>query len=255
MADCNPLSTPMDINQKLNKSMSPKNEEEIKEMENIPYQEAVGSILYLVQGTRPDLAFTAGNISRFNQNPGKAHWNAIKRLMRYLKGTKEMKLEFSKQGNSKIIGFSDADWGADVDDRRSCTGYVFILNGGAISWSSKRQATVALSSTEAEYMALSSATQEALWLKQFHEDLWGYKSNEAITIFTDNQSALHLTKNDSVYSRAKHIDIRYHFIRQHMIKDNISYKYKATDLMVADSLTKSVSKVKNNFCNKSMGLL
>ncbi|XP_046602605.1 secreted RxLR effector protein 161-like [Neodiprion lecontei] len=104
-------------------------------------------------------------VSKFNDNPGKTHWSTVKRTFRYLKGTSKMRLEFSAEEIGEVIGYCDADWASDIDERRSCIGYVFILQGGAISWNCKRQATVALSTTEAEYMALSSATQEAIWLK------------------------------------------------------------------------------------------
>lgn len=253
MIDCNPISNPLEANQKLTKEMSPKTEEERIEMQNIPYQEAVGSILYLVQGTRPDLTFAISNVSQFNNNPGKAHWQAIKRILRYIKGTSKMKLEYSKDANSKIVGFSDSDWGGCTDDRRSCTGYVYIMNGGAISWASKRQTTVALSSTEAEYMALASATQEAMWFKQLDEDLWR-KPSEPIMIHCDNQGALQLAKNDGYHNRTRHIDIKHHFCREKLRDGQILIEHIGTKEMVADSLTKSVTKEKTQFCAREMGL-
>ncbi len=131
----------------------------------IPYQEAIGSLMYLSQCTRPDISFAVNKLSRYNySNPGIKHWQAVKHLLRYLKGTSSNKLEFKKSNEDPdIVGYVDADWGSQVDDRKSTTGYLFKAQGSAISWSSKKQTTVALSSCEAEYMGLSSAVQEALW--------------------------------------------------------------------------------------------
>lgn len=121
------------------------------------------------QGTLPDIAFAVNDVSRFNNKHGRAHWTAVKRIFRYIKGSIDMKLFFSN--SDALTGYTDADWASDVDKRRSSTGFVFTMSGGAVSWNSRRQDTVALSSTEAEYMALSSATQEAIWLKQFGEEI------------------------------------------------------------------------------------
>lgn len=252
MEDCNPVSTPMNVSIKLTKAMSPTTEEEREEMVNIPFQEAVGSILYLAQGTRPDIAYAINNISRFNNNPGKLHWLAIKHLFRYLKGTSAAKLTFSKKENSQLLGYSDADWGSDVDDRRSCTGHVFIKNGGSVSWQSKRQQTIALSSTEAEYMALSSSTQEALWLRQLQWEFW--QDTKPTPILCDNQSTICLAKNDAFQPRSKHIDIKHHFVREKVENKQISISHVSTTTMVADVLTKALPKQKHNWCFTKMGL-
>ncbi|XP_037809047.1 secreted RxLR effector protein 161-like [Lucilia sericata] len=166
MIDSKPISTPFDINTKLT---TPTHKS--PDFDNIPYQEAIGSLLYLVQGTRPDIAFAVNHLSKFNNNFDNSHWTAVKRIFRYIKGTMNVKLCFSKIENPNIFGFCDADYAGDVTDRRSCTGYVFMQQG-AISWCSKRQATIALSTTEAEYMAMSAAVQEAEWLRQLQNDLW-----------------------------------------------------------------------------------
>lgn len=253
MSDCNTISNPLDTNVKLSREMCPNTEQEKLEMKSIPYQEAVGSLLYLVQGTRPDLTFAISKVSQFNNNPGKAHWQAVKRILRYVKGTSHMKLEFSKKSNSKITGYSDSDWGGDLDDRKSNTGYVFKMNGGAISWASRKQSTVALSSTEAEYMALTQAIQEAMWLKQLDEDLFEKKS-EPIIIHCDNSSAIQLANNDGYHARTKHIDIKHHFCRQKLQDGFIILEHINTKEMVADSMTKSVTKEKYQFCAREMGL-
>lgn len=154
MLDCDPVKIPSDPNQKLTRDMSPSSTEQIEQMSKVPYEEAVGSILYLTQCTRPDLAFSVANVSHT------AYWKAVKRILRYLKGTMDYKLTFNKRGTyNKLCGFADADWGSSFCDFRSCTGYVFLWQGGAISWLCKKQPTVALSTTESEYMSLSCRTR------------------------------------------------------------------------------------------------
>ena len=165
MEDCKSVLTPMDPNQKLSKEMESKSAEEKEQMANVPYMEAIGSILYVSQVSRPDISYAVNFLSRFSKNPGKAHWSAVKRLLRCLKGTTNLKLQYRKGANSSLVGFCDADWGNDINDRHSVSGYVFVMQGSPISWGSKRQATVALSTTEAEYMSLSSTYQEALCLR------------------------------------------------------------------------------------------
>lgn len=224
MSDSNPASTPLDHNQVLSKNMHAKDSGP-SEMANVPYQEAVGSILYLSQVTRPDIAHAVNTVSKFNKNPCKIHWTAVKRILRYLKGTISAKLEFCRNEDPVLTGFCDADWGSDIDDRRSCTGYVFKMNGGAVSWNSKRQATVALSTTEAEYMGLSSATQEAMWLRQLRLDLLPNSSDQPIKIFCDNKSAISLSHSDGYNARTKHIDIRHHFIRNKIEEKKIQVEH------------------------------
>jgi Reverse transcriptase (RNA-dependent DNA polymerase) len=134
MADCKPIGTPSDTNQKLTiKDVNAEN----SIVGKVPYQELIGSLLFLTQLTRPDIAYAVNDTSRFNSNHAEVHWKAVKRILRYLSGTKSLKLRFSKN-NQQMVGFSDADWGSDPDKRRSCTGYVFKISNGAISWWSKR---------------------------------------------------------------------------------------------------------------------
>lgn len=137
--------------------------------------------MYLTQGTRPDLAFAINSVCRYNTCYTEEHWTAVD-----LRGTTNLRLAFSKQGNHCMMGYTNADWGADVNDRKSVTSFVFIRSGGAVSWCSKKQPTVALSTAEAEYMALSACTQEAMWLKQLDDELFG--TNKPIHLFCDNQN-------------------------------------------------------------------
>jgi len=219
---------------------------------NIPYQEAVGCLLYLVQGTRPDIAFAVGNVSRFNSNHGHAHWTAVKRIFRYLKGTINYSILFSRSNNLELHGFADADWGSDVDTRRSCTGYVFMMGTSSISWLSKRQPTISLSSTEAEYMAMAMATQEVVWLKQFYEQ---FEKVEAVRLECDNQSALNIAATDYFRARTKHINTRHHYVREKAADGTIELLHVPTAENVADCLTKGVTGQKQKWCAQHMGLL
>lgn len=254
MTNCNPVSTSGDPNQKLSKQMCPATEIDRKKVENYPYQQLVGALLYLVQGSRPDISFAVSNVSRFNSCFGKGHWMAAKRILRYLKGTMKAKLKFSSECKSSIHGFTDSDWASDIDKRRSCSGYVFMLQNGAISWSSRYQPTVAQSTAEAEYMALAAATQEALWLKQFNQQLGCPIADEPILVICDNVGALYLSKNDAYLPRTKHIDVKHHFVRDCLSESKIRVQYITTNEMVADSLTKSINTNKQMFCARKMGL-
>ncbi|GJQ73024.1 hypothetical protein Trydic_g1659 [Trypoxylus dichotomus] len=250
MSDCKPSSTPSDPGTKLSKDM----QDTSKDAENtqkIPYQEAVGCLLYLAQGTRPDIAFAVNDVSRFNTNFNLAHWKAVKRIFRYLKGTLNYKLRYKREENS-LIGYTDSDWASDVDNRRSCTGFVYKLSSAAISWNSRRQSTVALSSAEPEYMVLSSPTQEAIWLKQFEAEI-DEGLNSTVKIYCDSQSA-GIANLDGYRPRSKHIDIRHHYVREKLYDKTIQVEHLPTDEMIADNLTKAVSKHKHDFCSKSMGL-
>ncbi|KMQ85397.1 retrovirus-related pol polyprotein from transposon tnt 1-94 [Lasius niger] len=172
MKGCKLVLTSADPNQKLSKEQnSTTNTEAIEIKGSVPYKEAVGCFIHASQGTRPDISYAVNMVSRFSNNPEKAYWVAVKRICRYLKGTSKLKLEFSKEGNSTIHDYGDADWANESIDRRSITGSLFKLQGGPISWQSKKQSTVALSTTEAEYMALSATCQEALWLRTLAREL------------------------------------------------------------------------------------
>lgn len=239
MQDVKPAATPLEVNAKLKRL-----ETEVKEMKDIPYRSAVGSLMYAMVGTRPDIAAAVGVVSRHLERPGLEHWQAVKRIFRYLKGSLDMAIEYgcSKSRRLQLSGYCDADWGGDMTDRRSTTGYVFMMAGGAVSWNSRKQPTVALSSTEAEYMALSGAVQEAIWLRQLLRDL-GYAQQGATPIYEDNQGCINLANNPVSHSRTKHIDIRHHFVRERLESGDIGLQYCQTGDMGADLLTKGIATV------------
>ena len=252
MGECKPVSTPTEG--KLSNDMSPATAEERERMADIPYQNAVGSLMYAMLGTRPDIAFAVGAISWYSSNPGEAHWRAVKRVFRYLKGTSDYAIMYDGRSR-KIEGFSDADWVGDQDERRSTTGYVFVINGGAVTWLSKRQQTVALSSTEAEYMALAHTAKEAIWIRRFLQEIYPNEAKCCLEINTDNQSSLALAKNPVHHARTKHIDIRHHFIREKIETKELDVSFCGTEDMVADVLTKGLSKEKHNRFISRMGLV
>lgn len=253
MLESKPIGTPLDANYKLTKEMSPVSEKEAEEMRSVPYQSAIGSLMYAMLGTRPDIAYAVGAVSQYCSNPGRGHWTAVKRIFRYLKGTRNYALEY--KGSGHLVGYSDADWAGNVDDRRSTTGYTFLIAGGAVSWSSKKQPTVALSTTEAEYMALSHATKEAVWIQRFLAEIgFGLAHQTSTIIHTDNQGAIALAKNSVHHARTKHIDIKHHFIREKVETGEVKLVFCRTEDMVADVLTKGLSKERHGKCTRMMGL-
>lgn len=251
MSDCNPVRTPADVNQRLSRDLCPTDDTKQGKLKDIPYQEAVGSLLFAAQISRPDIQFAVGAVSRFNHNFGKAHWVAVKRIMRYLKGTIDFKLTYSKK-DVGLRGYCDADWAGDEDDRRSTTGYVFTMQGAPISWNSKKQPTVALSTTESEYMAMASAAQEALWLRNLYRELTG--EWRTIRIRCDNRGAICLSEKNSYQPRTKHIAIRHHFLREHVALNEIKFQHIETKLNVSDFLTKPMVSDKQNFCCNGLKL-
>lgn len=206
-------------------------------MAGVPYRQAIGSLLFLSIITRPDIGFAVSLLSRYCENPGKAHWGAVKRIFRYLKGTMRYNLTYGATENG-LTGYCDADWASDMDQRKSTTGYVYTMFGGAVSWNCKRQPTIALSSTEAEYMSMVSAIQECKWLKQFLEEIFEIK--ESVTIYCDNKGALQVLLNNSYSPRTKHMDIKDKFIREKINDGEINVRYMETSEMPADILTKAV---------------
>ena len=218
----------------------------------VPYMELVGTLLYLASCTRPDISQAVGALSRYMAQPTEQHWKAAKGVLRYLSGTTTVGIAFSK-GGSSLVGYCDWDYAGDVDSRRSTTGYVFTLMGGAVSWSSKLQSTVAVSTAEAEYMSAASAVKEALWLRKLLSD-FEVMSTEPVLLFCDSQAALKLLVNPIVSARSKHIDVLHHFARERVARKEVKFEYLRTDLMIADCLTKAVPEHKFLFCCQGMGL-
>ncbi|XP_065075013.1 uncharacterized protein LOC135698808 [Ochlerotatus camptorhynchus] len=224
----------------------------MEEMKSVPYKEAVGCLSFAAQVTRPDIAFAVNVVSQYSANPGRPHWEAVKRIIRYLKGTITKKLEYSTSGPADIVGYSDADWGGDADDRKSTTGYVFMMQGGAISWNVKKQPTVALSSCEAEYMAMSRTIQEAMWWSNLQSQFCEAKP---ISVCCDNQSAISIANNGSYNPRTKHVSIRYHFVHDSLQHGVVQLSYTSTTEQPADGFTKPMTVQKQQKFRKLTGVV
>ena len=238
MENCVPVHHPFCSSLVLNSTQSPSTEKEKLEMKNIPYRETVGSLMYIACNTRPDIMAATSFVSRYVSNPGLEHWTAVKRILRYLKGTEDLGLVLGGSTSVSLHGYSDADWGGDRDTRKSTTGYVFFIGNGCVSWQTKKQPTTALSTTEAEYLSLSTASQEMLWLRQLLEEL-GY-SQKTTTIQQDNTGCIQLSENNKHHQRTKHIDIRHHFIKDLVLNDVLKLVFCNSENMVADLFTKSL---------------
>jgi hypothetical protein len=234
MHNSKPVSTPLGAHFKLSAALALQSEEEEQFMSRVPYSSAVGSIMYAMVCTRPDISQAVSVVSRFMANPGKVHWQAVKWILCYLRGTTDVGLVYHRGSgiSSSVIGYVHLDYASDLDKRRSLTGFVFTLSGCAISWKATLQSTVALSTTEAENMAVAEAVKEAIWLRGLISDL-GLQQDETI-VFCDSQSTIHLTKNQMYHERTKHIDVRYHFLREVMTQGDITVKKIATTENPAD---------------------
>ena len=236
MQDCKPVATPVDQSTKLlpNKGQ-PVNKEQ--------YQALIGGLTYAVTATIPDLAHALGTVNQFCSNPGEEHWKAAKRILRYIKGTIDFGITFdgNKESDVKLKGYVDADWGSNSNGRKSQSGYLFTVCGEVISWASKKQSVVALSSTEAEYIAVSLASQEAVWLRSLLGNI-SFVQKEPTVVKEDNQGTIALSRNPKYHPRTKHIDIKYHFIRDKVEKKELVLEYCPTEQMLADLLTKQLGK-------------
>lgn len=176
----------------------------------------------------------------FSARPSKEHWGSVKHILRYLEGTADYGLLFNLKDMGECVGYSDTDWAGDLGDKKSTPGCAFSMSGATISWRSKKQSCVALSTAEAEYIALAGAAQETLWLQQLLADM-GHASVKPMLIHEDNQTAITMTKNPQFHRHAKHISIKYHFIRDQVEEGTVALKYCPSGEMIADILTKGLS--------------
>lgn len=241
MEHCGLVDTPICRGTKLSKKMAPANEKERIEMNSKPYAQVVGSLMYAMLCTRPDLSFIVGLVSRFQSNPGIAHWIAVKRILRYIQKTNGYKLTYHTD-SLHVQGYSDAYFSGDVDGLKSTGGYVFTPSGAAISWSSKKQSCVAKSTMEAEFIACNRAASEAVWVKGFLVNL-KLIPDKPINIFCDNQAALCTIANGELSGdpAKKHIERQYCYVIDIVKKKKITVSYLGTKDMIVDPLTKSIA--------------
>jgi hypothetical protein len=253
MGSCKPTSIPMDPGTRLTSSMTPTSEEEIFYMAKVPYREAVGCLLYISITCRPDISYAVSQVAKFCQNPGRAHWSAVKKILAYLSGTTELGILFEKNETNPISGYTDADYGGDLDNRCSTSGSVFFVYGNLVSWSSKRQKCISQSTTEAEYVAASDACKEAVWLSSLLTEL-GETEEKSVPMYCDNQSAIQSIRNPAFHQRTKHIDVRYHFIRSLQENGIIDVSYVPSKEQKADILTKPLPKPEFKRMCQQLGL-
>jgi hypothetical protein len=239
MESCNPVSTPLDSNV----SLSPPSADDDLTTD-FPFQAIIGSLMYAAVGTRPDISFAVQALSQFNVAHTPIHCTAAKHVLRYLKGTRDFGITYGDTSEFVITGYSDADWGQNRADRRSVSGYAFILGGGLVSWSSKKQSTVALSTMEAEYVALAHATKEAIWFRSILEEL-GFSTNGPTILATDNLAAISFAQDHQFHARSKHIDIRHHFVRERVLDGYIKIPHCSSEDNHADMLTKALPRIKH----------
>lgn len=246
--NCRPATTPLDAGHQVVCSG-----EQCQKVDAGQYPPTIGELMWLGLTTRPHILHSVAKLAQRNQDPHSEHMVAVKHILRYLASTVDVKLHYQKCGQA-FTGFVDADWGGDRLDRKSHTGYVFFLSGGPVSWRSEKQQSVALSSTEAEYMALTTACKEAIALRRLIVEIGCGDLKTPTVMHGDNLSAQHLAKNPVHHSRTKHIDIRYHFIREVMKEGHVVLEYTSTNEMIADIMTKNLSKGKHNGFMKMLNL-
>ncbi|XP_070051893.1 secreted RxLR effector protein 161-like [Nicotiana tomentosiformis] len=214
--------------------------DEIKKMKAVPYASAVGSLVYAMLCTRPDICFVVGMVSRFQSNPGREHWTVVKRIIMYLKRTRDYMLVYHS-GDLAPIGYTDSDFQSDRDSRKSISGYVFTIEGGAISWRSIKQSCIADSTMEAEYVAASEAAKEVVWFGNFLKELNVVPSVQApIVLYCDNSGAVANSKEPRSHKRSKHIERKYHLIRDITQRGDARVLKIASEDNLADPSTKSL---------------
>ena len=252
LQDANTVTTPLEPGAILTREQCPTTPAELQGMTGNRYRELIGSLQYVALATRPDISFAISKLAQFLVNPAQIHLDAALRVLRYLKGTRRW--TFNLGGDiADIAGYTDSDWGGDRDDRKSIGAYIFRMGNGAISWKTKKQNSVALSSVEAEYMGMCQAAKEAVWLTGLLEDL-GLDLRSPLIVYGDNQGALALTQNPVFHPRSKHIAIQYHFTRELVQTEQLVVKYIPTKAMVADALTKALPRPQHVALTEMMGV-
>lgn len=232
MDRCNSVKNPMVPGNKLTKDGAG------PAVDPTAYKQLVGSLRYLTV-TRPDLIYSVNMVSRYMESPTEQHMLAAKRILRYVQGTVGYGIQYKRGGEGKLVGFVDSDYAGDEDDRKSTSGYTFLFGGGAVSWASKKQPIVTLSTTEAEFVAAANGACQAVWLRNVLEEI-GFDQGKGTILFCDNSSTIKLSKNPVLHGRSKHIHVRYHFLRQLVNEGVIDMEYCSTHEQLSDGMTKAV---------------
>jgi hypothetical protein len=237
LQDAKSASIPMNVGTILSSEQSPSTHEETADMQDVPYQRGIGSLMYAATSTRPDIAFAVSILSQFMRNPARTHWEAAKDVIRYLKGTATVRLTLGAEAQG-LEAYVDSDW-ASQPHRHSMSGYAVLLHGTPVAWSSRKQSLIALSTAEAEYIALTAVAREVLYLRSLLTELYE-PVKLPIPIYCDNQGAIALASNHKFHARTKHVDLRYHFIRAQVSDRIFDLQYCPTDENLADAFTKAL---------------
>jgi hypothetical protein len=247
MEQSKPISTPVEEKLKLTR------ERDGKRVDPTHYKSLIGSLRYLT-ATRPDIVYGVGLLSRYMEEPRVSHLQGVKRILRYIKGTLTEGIFYGNNNDVKLVGYTDSDWAGDIETRKSTSGYAFHLGTGAISWSSKKQPVVALSTAEAEYIAATSCATQTVWLRKILE-VMHQKQNTPTEIYCDNKSAIALSKNPVFHGRSKHIDIRFHKIRELIDEKEVVIEYCPTEEQIADIFTKPLKTESFYKIKKMLGMM
>ena len=255
LENLNPVTTPLDPNVDLNQDDEPSDDDITHDTRGSGmYETMIGSLMYAALGTRPDIAYATNRLAQFTSRPQPKHWTAVKRIFRYLKGTRNYALTYGgTNSNADINIYCDADWASHAD-RKSVSGYVVTIAGGAVAWSSKKQNTVALSTAEAEYISATHTAKQVLWHRSLFNEL-EIPQPKTSTIFTDNQAAISIGHNPEFHARTKHIDIALHFLRDHVEKGNLDLIYISTHNNLADLFTKGLPRIVHQDLTYEIGVI
>jgi hypothetical protein len=247
MEDCKPVITPMQTSCKLRK------DDDSKSTDQRQYRSMIGSLLY-VTTSKLDVMQAVGQVARFQAAPKESHALAVKRIFRYLKGTKEFGLWYPKGKDLSLIAYTDANWAGFIYDRRSTNGAVFYLGECLVSWLSKKPSSVSLSIAEAEYIAAGTCCTQVLWMNFFFTNIQ-IEYDEPIPIYCDNTSAINISKNLVMHSKTKHIPIKYHFLREQVTEKNIKVEYVGTKEQVVDIFTKPLPREAFEYLRQRIGVI
>ena len=246
---------PMSHGIHLSKTQCPSTADERDRMSRVPYASAIGSIMYAMISTRPDVSYALSMTSRHQSDPGESHWTAVKNILKYLRRTKDMFLVYGGEEELVVTGYTDASFQTDRDDSKSQSGFVFTLNGGAVSWKSSKQETVADSTTEAEYIAASEAAKEGVWIRNFLIELGVFpNASSPLNLYYDNNGAIAQAKEPRNHQKNKHVMRRFHLIRDFVNRGEIKICKIHTDLNISDPLTKPLPQAKHDAHVRAMGI-
>lgn len=249
-----PAKIPLSNLVTLSKDMCPTSDKEKEEMKRIPYKSILGQLLYIAITARPDIATAVSICGKFADNPGMAHWNGLLQIVQYLQGTRKLRLKLSNAKEISLNACADADWAGDIDGRNSRTGYTISIGESVVAWSSKLQTSVAQSSTEAEYVALTECARTLIWCRALLTEM-GFPQEKPSIVAQDNKNTMDIANSYKQHPGIKHIDIKHHFIRDRILNiGDVKLLKKPTEEMEADLLTKPLAYPVFSYLRSKLGL-